>query len=315
MLDQIMTSDTSTSTAGREDSLYCDIKAALATIARNDADTFDQWVVIGDRLAKLRAEHPGFRGSGFAEAVQAHGIDLTRRQIAAAQWWARLSESERTELRREIKKASLETFYTHKSTVHKVNSKSPARKPSEKTEAARKAIREMGMAGKPINRDELAQELNVSAGTVQRAELQERARLETLREAEIHAPIDPSILSAPLQKKFEILQKRLAEQYDYQLHLAVVKHINEVVLPSYKEKLEQADKVLNGAYKPVFTNSQYRMIWAALHPDSHAEQRSTAFNLFQQHEIRLRGTDKPLAYGLPSSVEELLKMRKTKAGR
>lgn len=48
----------------------------------------------------------------------------------------------------------------------------------DKTEAARKIVRPLVEAGKAIQRDQLAKELGISSGTVQRAEMQERARLE-----------------------------------------------------------------------------------------------------------------------------------------
>jgi hypothetical protein len=51
-------------------------------------------------------------------------------------------------------------------------------KAMDKTEAARKIVRPLVEAGKAIQRDQLAKELGISPGTVQRAEMQERARLE-----------------------------------------------------------------------------------------------------------------------------------------
>lgn len=51
-------------------------------------------------------------------------------------------------------------------------------KAMDKTEAARKIVRPLVEAGKAIQRDQLAKELGISSGTVQRAEMQERARLE-----------------------------------------------------------------------------------------------------------------------------------------
>lgn len=56
--------------------------------------------------------------------------------------------------------------------------KDRSKKELPKTDAVRKALRETVEAGKPIDRQDWAKQLDVSEGTVQRAEMQERAYLE-----------------------------------------------------------------------------------------------------------------------------------------
>ena len=48
----------------------------------------------------------------------------------------------------------------------------------------------------------------------------------------------------------------------------VTRHTEQVLMPFYRQRLEKADALLaEGMYKPVFTNSEYRLIWSALHPE------------------------------------------------
>jgi hypothetical protein len=106
----------------------------------------------------------------------------------------------------------------------------------------------------------------------------------------------------------------LNAQFDQRVHEAVVKYANEVLLPHYREKLAQADRIINGVGKPVFSNTDYLKIRAALHPDAdtNRELRDQAWHLVGNQEVRLRGTDKPLASNLPSTVAELLARRRTR---
>jgi hypothetical protein len=41
----------------------------------------------------------------------------------------------------------------------------------------------------------------------------------------------------------------------------VARHTEQVLMPYYRERLEKADQLLSeGMYKPIFTNSEYRLI-------------------------------------------------------
>jgi hypothetical protein len=91
-------------------------------------------------------------------------------------------------------------------------------------------------------------------------------------------------------------------------------HINEYLMPRYKERLEQAELLMKRG-KP-FTKDQFvGVLLRALHPDSTSpENRTAAFILLKQKEVALRPEEreKPLSGGLPTSLKELLKRRKTK---
>jgi hypothetical protein len=104
--------------------------------------------------------------------------------------------------------------------------------------------------------------------------------------------------------------KRLKAGFDHEVTKQVTRHINEYLLPQYKERLEKADAVLRRhAGRMIFSNAEYRIIAAALHPDSSSEMRASAFPVFAAKETLLRGSDKPLASNLPTSLAELDAMK------
>jgi hypothetical protein len=179
----------------------------------------------------------------------------------------------------------------------------------------REEVRSLLEEGQPINRESLADKYGVGPATIQRVTERELGRIEGLREASARpdAPVGASILGAPQQKKFEALKRRYEAQFEARVEEGVMRHINEHLMPHYKEKLAKADSLLHqGAYKAVFTNAEYRILLSALHPDSGPERRAEAFDLFKQQEMRLRVLDKPLASDLPSSISELWARRKNK---
>ncbi len=102
---QIQTETGATGTS-QEEVLYHDIRTALDRIEENAVDTLDQWVVVGDRLIKLREASPGFRGGAFGASCRMHGIELSAQQRSAAQWWARLSQDQRDQLHIEASEAT-----------------------------------------------------------------------------------------------------------------------------------------------------------------------------------------------------------------
>jgi hypothetical protein len=63
-------------------------------------------------------------------------------------------------------------------------------------------------------------------------------------------------------------QRHLDKQFAARVVPEVTRHTEQVLMPYYRARLEKADQLLaEGMYKPVFTNSEYRLIWSALHPD------------------------------------------------
>jgi len=107
-----------------------------------------------------------------------------------------------------------------------------------------------------------------------------------------------------MQLEAEYNQRRMAD---------VQKHIEEYLMPLYREKLEKAERVMEIGKKP-FTIDEYRQLLAALHPDSTVENRTKAFIMVKDRENLLRPPerDKPLTSSLPRTLEELLARRKRK---
>jgi hypothetical protein len=121
-----------------------------------------------------------------------------------------------------------------------------------------------------------------------------------------------SFLNETYAKRFEKLKEQLEVQYNERVSQEVRRYITENLLPQWKDKLEKADRVLRGAGKPVFTNSEFRRLLAALHPDNKDPDRQReAFELLTREETRLRGVDTPLSSNLPTTAAEWLAARKT----
>jgi hypothetical protein len=129
--------------------------------------------------------------------------------------------------------------------------------------------------------------------------------------------IDTSILSQTAQQKFAALERRLRSYleatFNDQVTREVHRHIEEYLLPHYKEKLEKAEMLMKIG-KP-FSNAEFRIMLRALHPDSTDQShRRAAFDLLMQKEVVLRPEekDRPLTSTLPTTIAELLAMKKTK---
>jgi hypothetical protein len=175
---------------------------------------------------------------------------------------------------------------------------------------AREIVRPLIAAGTATDRFALQEQHGIGHNIFQRAVVVEKARLDAIMEA---APFDPSTLSLSAQKKLEVYQRHLDRQFEGRVHAEVAKRVNETILPFYKERMEKAE-LLAKAGKP-FTNAQFRLILAALHPDSNADIRKDAFILVKSKEILLRPEekDRPFTSDLPATVADLLARRRTKA--
>jgi hypothetical protein len=174
---------------------------------------------------------------------------------------------------------------------------------------AREILRPYVEAGERVDFATLAEQHDMSVDTFERAIYAEVAYQEGRGQGLVEAPIDASILNAPHTKKFDRLKARLEAQMEMAVYQKTAQHIQDVVMPLYAEKLKKADVVLNRAGSTVFTNTEYRVILAALHPDSGPAARQRAFILFSEKELALRGVDQPLSNGLPNTLAELLAMR------
>ncbi len=188
--------------------------------------------------------------------------------------------------------------------------------PSPQRDKARDIVRPLVEAGLPISENKLHHEHGLAEISFREAVSLERGRLEGLQEAAESGPIDTSVLGKTAQDRFATLERRLRAQLEAEfsdrVQRGITKHIEEYVMPTYKEKLEKAELLMKIG-KP-FTNAQFISILRALHPDSsNAENRQAAFVLMKAKEVLLRPEekDRPLSGGLPTSLPELLARKKT----
>jgi hypothetical protein len=122
--------------------------------------------------------------------------------------------------------------------------------------------------------------------------------------------------------KLEALERRLAKQHqdlkqslEAGMHIKVLllaeKHVNDHVLPTYGERLRQADLLLSG--KKPLTQSEWKLLIRVVHPDNSAgkETREDAFRLLMSKEVVLADPDPAfrLSGGLPKTLAELMAMR------
>jgi hypothetical protein len=123
-------------------------------------------------------------------------------------------------------------------------------------------------------------------------------------------PAKTKPLSMTAQKKMEALEKRLRAKLLKERDADIMKYVSDKILPVYQEKLDKADAILK-RNRP-FTNSEYRLILAALHPDSSSDKRIEAFTLVKSKELLLREPDQnfSLSAGLPKTLAELKARRK-----
>jgi len=199
----------------------------------------------------------------------------------------------------------------------------PARKtkkivPKPQLAKARELVRPFVEANLSVSRDDIVIAAEVSHYTVDVAVQCEEVRLETLREIQT-APIDTSILDKSAQDRLAALESRLRAKHEAEfnerLRRGIEKHIDEVLMPRWGERLAKADRLMQGG-KP-FSHAEFRILLRALHPDSanydtDGKLRDVAFGLLMEKEYLLRSEEKahPLSSGLPTSLAELQARRK-----
>jgi hypothetical protein len=119
-------------------------------------------------------------------------------------------------------------------------------------------------------------------------------------------------LEERLQHQGKQTTDRLAAEFSNQVQQEVSRHIDEYLMPHYKEKLERAD-LLSKVGKP-FTHDQWRKILRGAFPECiNAEWRTEQWNLLKEKEVLMRPEekDKPFTSGLPTSLADLLARKKT----
>jgi hypothetical protein len=152
------------------------------------------------------------------------------------------------------------------------------------------------------------------------------------------AAIDTSALKMSDRERFARLEAKLRGQFakqlaverdamirqnDAEVQRRIDQHINGVLLPRYRDRLEKADKILH--HKKPFTAEQYRKLLGALHPDrfltilpdDKLREQNELFILFKDAEVLLRQA-KPmdsLSAGFPRTREEMVAGRAVKAAK
>jgi len=185
-------------------------------------------------------------------------------------------------------------------------------KASPKTDAALAAYDALKAAGIEPTREQVAEKAGVSQMPAQIALNLRKAGAVAAQEG-----IDITSMPKTAQEKIEAavrkIQKRMEQDYDQRLQQGIHKHVTELVLPMYRQKLELADRINSG--KKPFSIEEYRKLLGALHPDSSSvERRTEMFRLVKEREAMLRPPekDKLLSGDLPKTIEELLARRRKK---
>jgi predicted HAD superfamily Cof-like phosphohydrolase len=184
-----------------------------------------------------------------------------------------------------------------------------------KTDLVRDAVRELLLAGKTINREEIAAQYKSSEKAVQLAHCSELGRIEGFAEghaAGIEAAIaDSSILSVSAQQKLDAHiareTRRLAAEHaarmaqiDEDVRQRVVSegraYGEEMLTLSKKARRTEAQwRSLINRHHHLFTAEQYTAILRCLHPDSRdavsPERLGTAFNLFKEKKFLMTGEE------------------------
>ncbi|MGD9617438.1 MAG: hypothetical protein AB7H90_20260 [Alphaproteobacteria bacterium] len=181
------------------------------------------------------------------------------------------------------------------------------------------ALQQMIDSGGSASREKLMEEFGVGSGAAQKAITRAAGRLEGMR-------IDPNDFSLTAQQKLDIAIRQRTQELEamHEKHVRdqVRRRLEETILPLYKERLADAERVLK-ARKGVMDRATYRKIRACLHPDRVAQEPALqaryeeAFNLFNKLEsVLLDEKQLPTpALAVPTTLNELMKLKKKMAER
>jgi predicted transcriptional regulator len=159
-------------------------------------------------------------------------------------------------------------------------------------------------------------EIAEEVGLGERAVNQALEHVDIKREAV--ANIDPTTLSMTAQQKLDAAMRQQAHQqaaqFEQRVRDEIKKRIDEIVLPHWKEQIEQA-QTLYERRKGLMDKETFNIIRRALHPDSRNsisdKKLGEAFDKFMQLEkFLLDEKNSPTDFGeLPSTLAEWDKMR------
>lgn len=192
---------------------------------------------------------------------------------------------------------------------------------AKKFEEARKLVRSRVIAGQPLKTRELEKEHGISVDTLERAAAAERVAKEACEEK---MALDPAYLNKTSQEKLDIAirhhTRKLDIEYEQRVRDDVTRRIDEIVLPHWKEQIEQAQELYKHR-RGAMDKTTFTTIIRALHADSRLsisdERLNEAFNAFMGLEkFLLNEKDSPTSFKypdgseLPSSLAEWDKMRR-----
>lgn len=165
------------------------------------------------------------------------------------------------------------------------------RKPAPRHDMARDIVRPLVEAGETVSRERLAAEHGLTRGAIQRAEIAERARQETLA----NPYIDPATLTPSARAKLEAatrqMQRRLQGEFESVVAERLAEALGDLILSRYGELKRLYEGVLNRRARGVMKADEYRLIASVLHPDSRnatsPDRLAKAFAAFQRHRLAL----------------------------
>jgi hypothetical protein len=180
------------------------------------------------------------------------------------------------------------------------------------------AGRQMVETGGKASREKLMEEFGVGEHAAQLAITRAKGRFEA-------AKIDLAELSLTAQQKLDIAIRQRTQEleagHEQRVRDEVRRRLEETILPRYKERLADAERVLR-ARKGVVDRATYRKIRACLHPDRVQDPElkaryEEAFNLFNKLEsVLLDEQELPTpTLTIPATLNELMKLKKKMAER
>lgn len=188
-------------------------------------------------------------------------------------------------------------------------------KKSQEVEEKHNKVREL--AGQGMSPSQIAPQVDLTPRMVDRVlevkRAEEKGEEKGRREALADPPIDPSTLSMSAQQKFDAAVRqhkaRLDANFRFAVDQEVIKRIDEIVLPHWKEKIAEA-QTLYEKRRALMDKDTFNTIRRALHPDSRQsisdKKLGEAFDTFMGLEkYLLNEKDSPTDLsGLPNSWAE-----------
>jgi hypothetical protein len=186
-----------------------------------------------------------------------------------------------------------------------------SKKPKKSPGIAARHERIVELSDQGLSRPDIANQVGIGERMVSRVLEVEEAR----REAE--PDVDANTLSVNARKKLETAVRQHKRYLDGQFSRCVSERLKEVLdnwLPDYERKLREAEDVLN-TYEGIMSRSDFRKIWACLHPDGGASKRmmTEAFDIFAKHEkvlVKKEKEQREPTMQFPRNYQEAMELKR-----